>query len=92
MKVIKEGIADGKKFRIVCKNICIDPHENSYNEFIEWDEYAVQMKVLCFWVTIKSFEILTFDNCDCESCSDKDLSLIEAEELFDAIINPYKTN
>lgn len=92
MKIIKKGIVDGKKVRIIHKNICIDPHENSYSEFIEWDEYSVQIKFLCFWITIKTFDALVFNCCCSESHSDKDLSLIEAEELFDAIVNPYKTN
>lgn len=97
MKVIKQGRVENKQFRLIRKNYVIEPHENIFNEYIKWDEYKVQIKVLWFWITIKTFaatsdEDLCYDRFY-DSLNDPDcykpLALIEAEELYDAIINPY---
>ncbi len=98
MKVIKTGRVKNKQFRLIHKSYAIEPHEDSLNEYIEWDEYKVQIKVLWFWITIKRFDA-TSDEDLCygmfyDSLIDRDrykpLALIEAEELYDAIVNPYK--
>ena len=90
MKIIKTGKVENKQFRLIRKSYAIEPHENSFNEFIEWDEYKVQMKVLWFWITIKTFATANLEDLIYDTSLNTPCSLIEAEELFDAIVNPYK--
>ena len=89
MKVIKTGRVENKGFRLIRKSYAIEPHENSFNEYIEWDEYKVQIKILWFWITIKTFATGDIDDLNCDICGTIPLSLVEAEELYDAIVNPY---
>ena len=68
----------------------MDEYESIDNRIIIWDEYKVQIKVLCFWITIKTFETFDLSSIDYNYYENKPIELLEAEELFDAIINPYK--
>lgn len=86
MKVIKEQFFNGIKYRIIVKTYAIKYDEFDYPLYIDWDEYYVQMRKYGVWITIKSFEVIT----ETELNSSRPLGLIEAEELFDAIVNPYK--
>lgn len=86
MKVIKEQFFNGAKYRIVVKTNAIKYDEFDYPVYVEWDEYYVQMRKYGFWITIKVFEVTN----ETELNSSRPLGLIEAEELFDAIVNPYK--
>lgn len=85
MKVIKTGRVENKQFRLIRKSYAIEPHENVLNEYIAWDEYKVQIKVLWFWITIKVFAVT-----DEQLNSSNPIGFLEAEELFDAIVSPYK--
>ena len=89
MKVVKEGTCNNKKYRIICKSFYIDEYESVDSKII-WVEYKVQIKVLCFWITIKTFETFDFSSIYYNYFEDRPIELLEAEELFDAIINPYK--
>ena len=89
MKVIKTGRVENRRFRLIRKSYAIEPHENSFNEYIEWDEYKVQIKILWFWVTIKTFATANIDDLNCDIFETIPISRIEAEELYDAIVNPY---
>lgn len=86
MEIIKEQFFNGTKYRIIKKTYAIKYDEFDYPLYVEWDEYHVQMKKYGFWVTIKLFEVTS----ETELNSSRPLGLIEAEELFDAIVNPYK--
>ena len=81
MIIYEQGEQNKVKCRIVIKSFSTNIEDLLIGEeYIYWEEYLVQVKKWYGWVTIKSFSIL--DN--------EDLALIEAEELFDAIINPNK--
>lgn len=86
MEVIKSGICENKKYRILKKFQAAKYDEYDYPVYIEWEEYHVQMKKCGFWITIKMFEVISDEELD----SSRPIGLIEAEELFDAIVNPYK--
>lgn len=86
MKVIKEQVCNGTKYRIVVKTYAMPYDEFDSQLYVEWDEYHVQMRKYGFWITIKLFEFTS----ETELNSSRPLGLIEAEELFDAIVNPYK--
>lgn len=69
------------KYRVVVK------HSNIYNEYDEILailSYKVQMKVLFFWITIKTFEEGVYDE-------DSDFCKREAIELYNKIIDCYGT-
>ena len=98
MKIIKSYSCNNNKYRIVVKSEKLHLDEALYPELIEWDEYHVQMKKFGFWITIKKFDATSdedlcynmfYDSLIDPNCN-KPLALIEAEELFDAIVNPYK--
>lgn len=97
MKVIKDYNCNNSKYRIIVKSKELHLDEAVYPEPIEWDEYHVQMKKFGFWITIKKFDATSeedlcysmFYDCLVDASKNKPLALIEAEELFDAIVNPY---
>lgn len=86
MKVVKEQSFNATKYRIVVKSYTMPYDEFDHLLYVEWNEYHVQMRKYGFWVTIKLFGVTA----ETELNSNRPLGLIEAEELFDAIVNPYK--
>lgn len=98
MRIIKNYSCNNNKYRIIVKYERLHLDEALYPEVIEWDEYHVQMKKFGFWITIKKFDATSeedlcynlFYDCLVDVDKNKPLALIEAEELFNAIVNPYK--
>lgn len=75
LKVIKEGSLNKKEYRV----IKITEYQDTDRGKIVCDiKYIVQVRNVFIWVDIKEFE--GFD----------ELIEIEAIELFDKIVNPYK--
>ena len=98
MRILKSYSCNNNKFRIVVKSEKLHLDEALYPELIEWDEYLVQMKKFGFWITIKKFDATSdedlyysmFYDSLIDRNRNKPLALIEAEELFNAIVSPNK--
>lgn len=86
MDIIKSCVCGNIKYRLCRKTKAVKYDEFDYPCYIEWDEYHVQMRKYGFWITIKLFEVTN----EQELNSSNPMGLIEAEELFDAIVSPYK--
>lgn len=82
MNKICEDSLYGKDYRLIEKSIFIDDFNDVTLWSVEVKTYKVQVKVLWFWITIKEFEVYSYDE-------DEEFCLLEAKELYNKIINPY---
>lgn len=82
MNKICEDSLYGKDYRLIEKSIFINDFENVTLWSVEVKTYKVQVKVLWFWITIKEFEVYSYDE-------DEEFCLLEAKELYNKIVNPY---
>lgn len=82
MNKICEDSLYGKNYRLIEKSIFIDDFNDVALWSVEVKTYKVQVKVLWFWITIKEFEVYSYDE-------DEEFCLLEAKELYNKIVNPY---
>ena len=82
MNKICEDSLYGKDYRLIEKSTIIDDFEDVTLWSVEVKTYKVQVKVLWFWITIKEFEVYSYDE-------DEEFCLLEAKELYNKIVNPY---
>lgn len=82
MNKICEDSLYGKDYRLIEKSVVINDFENVALWSVEVKTYKVQVKVLWFWITIKEFEVYSYDE-------DEEFCLLEAKELYNKIVNPY---
>lgn len=86
MTILKQNKTnDGRIFRLV-ENTYREDTNNIFDIF--GYEYLIQIKILCFWITIKSYEY-TFDaEMDNDEVNEEiDYNKFLAEEYYEFIIN-----
>jgi hypothetical protein len=88
MGVLKTNNVDGKQLRLIEDNY-VDSGEIAQNDFTVFtNEYKVQIKVLWFWITIKTYGYTYDIYCDDKIVQEESNYQKQcAEELFDFIIN-----